>query len=97
MIRVIFLAFSVKLVLNSRQEKVEFYSTIVPLKDVILHRGEGVDVMEVDKDNLEEAEAATNFVEKARVFDKAPDTESSPPIERTPPQALEPSMPKCHI
>ena len=52
---------TVKQVLNPKQEEVEFYNTIIPFTDVILRRGEGVDVMEVDKDNLEEAATATSF------------------------------------
>ena len=64
-----------KPVLNPRQEEVEFYSTSVPPTDVILRRGEGVDIMEVDKDDLEEAEDAVSFAENAGVFDKALDEE----------------------
>ena len=86
---------TVKQVLNPKMEEVEFYNTIIPFTDVILRRGEGVDVMEVDKDDLEEVEAATSFVEKAGVFDKALDIESPQSTERTPPQALEPSMPNA--
>ena len=37
-----------------------------------------MDVMEVDKDNLEDAIAAASFAEQTRVFDKAPDAESPP-------------------
>ena len=77
---------TVKLVLNLRQEEVEFYNTIVTPTYVILRRGEGVDVMEVDKDNLEKATAEASFVEQAGVFDKAPDTESPPLADRTIPQ-----------
>ena len=66
----------VKPVLNLRQEEVEFCSTIVTPTYVILCMGEGVDVMEVDKDNLEEAETVASFPEQARVFDKEPDAES---------------------
>ena len=49
--------------------------------------------MEVDKEDLEEAEAVTSFAEKTRVFDKAPAAESTPPTEKAPPQASEPSIP----
>ena len=43
---------TVKQVLNPRQEEVEFYSTIVPPTDVILSKGEGVDAIKVDKNDL---------------------------------------------
>ena len=87
----------VKPVLNSRQEEAEFYNTIVTPTDVILRKGEGVDVMKVDKDNLEEAAAVASSVEQARVFDKAPDAESPPLIDRTIPQEPNPSMPNITL
>ena len=65
--------------MNPRKEDVEFYTPI----DVILRRGEGVDVIEVDNDILEEAAAVASFVEQTRVFDKAPDAESPLPADRT--------------
>ena len=49
--------------------------------------------MEVDKEDLEEAEAAVSFIEKTGVFDKALTVESTPPVEKAPSQALEPSIP----
>ena len=84
-----------KVVLNPRQDKEEFYNTILHHTDFILARGvEGIDAMEVNKDDLEEAKVATSFAKKAGVFDKAPAAESTPPIETTPPQASEPSISK---
>ena len=67
---------AVKTVLNPRKEEVEFYNLIVTSTYIILYRGEGVDVIEVDKDILEEAAAAASFTEQTGVFDKAPDAES---------------------
>ena len=72
-----------KPVLNPRQEEVEFYSPTVTPTDVILRRGEDVDVMEVDKDDLDEAKATASFAEKAGFFDKAPDAEAHPPNLQT--------------
>ena len=48
--------------------------------------------MEVDEDNLEEAEVAVNFIEQAGVFDKAPDVES-PTYRQNKPKRANPSMP----
>ena len=67
---------TVKAVLNPRRDEAEFYNSIVTPTDVILRRGEGVDVMEVDKDILEEAAAAASFAQLTGVFDKTPDAES---------------------
>ena len=86
------------MVLNQRLDEEEFYKTILHPTDDILARGvEGVDAIEVDKDDLEEAEAATSFAEKTGVFDKALAAESTAPApaETTPPQALEPSISKA--
>ena len=58
-----FLQFTVKPVLNQSQEDAEFYNTVVTPIDVILRRGEDVSVMEVDKDNLEEATTTASFAE----------------------------------
>ena len=63
----------VKTVLNLRIEEVEFYKSIVTPTDVILRRGEGVDIMDVDNNILEKAAAVASFVEQTRVFDKALD------------------------
>ena len=77
--------------LNLRGDEEEFYKSILHPTDVILVRGvEGVEAMEVDKDDLEEAETVASFAEKAGVFDKAPAAESTPPVETTPQQASEP-------
>ena len=66
------------MVLNPRQDEKEFYKTILHPTDVILARSvESVNPMEVDKDDLEEAEAAASFTEKARVFDKVSAAEST--------------------
>ena len=90
------LQLTLKVVLNLRQDEEEFYKTILHPIDVILTRGvEGVDAIEVDNDDLEEAEATTSFVEKAGVFDKAPAAESTPSVEIAPSQALEPSISKA--
>ena len=51
-----------------------------------------MDAMEVDKDDLEEAEAAANFVDKARAFDKERAAESVLPAETTPPQTSNASI-----
>ena len=81
---------TLKVVLNSRHDGEEFYTKILHPKDVILASGvEGVDAMEVDKDDLEEAEAAASFAEKVGVFI------SAPPIEIAPPQASKPSISKA--
>ena len=58
-----FLQIKVKAVLNPRKEEVEFYKSIVTPTDVILCKDKGVDVIEVDKDILEEAASAASFVE----------------------------------
>ena len=47
---------TVKTVFNPRKVEAELYNSIVTPTDVILRRGEGVDVMEVDKDILEEVD-----------------------------------------
>ena len=54
---------TVKVVLNPRKEDAEFYKSIITPRDVIHRRGEGVDVMEVDNDILEEVATATSFAE----------------------------------
>ena len=54
---------TVKAVLNLRKEEAEFYKSIVTPTDVILHRGEGVDVIEVNNDILEETVATASFTE----------------------------------
>ena len=95
---------TVKAVLNPRKEEAEFYNSIVTPTDVILRRGEGVDVMEVDKDILEEAAAAASFAEQTEVFDKIPDAESPLPVDRTIPPTCGQNNPprtksiysKCH-
>ena len=46
--------------------------------------------MEVDKEDLEEAEAVVAFAEKTGVFNKAP------PTNKEPPQVLEPSIPQAN-
>ena len=75
------LQLTLKVILNLRQDEEEFYKTILHPSDVILARGvEGVDAMEVDKDDLEEAEALASFAEKDGVFDKALATE----VEKVP-------------
>ena len=64
------LQLTLKVVLCSRQDEEEFYKKIIHPTYVILARDvEGVDAIEVDKDDLEKAEALVTFVEKARVFD----------------------------
>ena len=52
--------------------------------------------MEVDKADLEEAEAATSFAKKTRVYDKAPVVESTPLADKAPPQVSEPSIPQAN-
>ena len=54
-----------------------------------------MDAMEMDKDDLEEVEAAANFVENAGVFHKAPATKSAPPAEAIPPQTSDTSISKA--
>ena len=44
---------TVKAILNPRKDEAEFYNSIVPPTDIILCRGEGADVMEVEQDILE--------------------------------------------
>ena len=92
-----FLQITVKAVLNLRKEEAEFYNSIVTLTDVILRRGDGVDVMEVDNDILGEAAATASFAEQTGVFDKAPDAESPPPADRTIPQKPNPSIPNATL
>ena len=85
-----------KVVLNQRPDEEEFYKTIFHCTNDILSRGvEGAKAMEVDKQDLDEAEAATSFTKKIEVFDKAPAAECTPPTEKAPPQALEPSIPQA--
>ena len=94
-IALFFLQMTVKAVLNLRKEEAEFYNSIVTPTNVILRRSEGVDVMEVDKDILEEAAAAASFAEQTGVFDKAPDAESPLLADRTIPQEPNPSIPNA--
>ena len=71
---------TLKVVLNLRQDEEEFYKKILHPTNVIVASGvEGVNAIEVEKDDLEEAEAIVSFVEKARVFTSAPPTETTPP------------------
>ena len=88
---------TVKAVLNPRRDEAEFYNSIVTPTDVILRRGEGVDVIEVENDILEEAAAAASFAKLTGVFDKAPDVESPPPVDRTIPQEPNPSIPNAAL
>ena len=78
------------MVLNLRANEVAFYNTILHSTHVILARGIDEDdaQMEVDKEDLEEAEAAAAFVEKIGVFDKAP------PADKAPPEVSKPSIPQ---
>ena len=87
-----FMQITMKAVLNPRKEEIELYKSIINPTDVILRRGEGVDVMEVNNDILEETAVAVSFAEQTGVFDKAPDAKSSPPTDRTIPQELNPSI-----
>ena len=88
---------TIKVDLNPRKDDEEFYNSIGTHTDVILYRGEGVDIMEVDKDILEEATVAASFAEQTRIFDKAPDVESAPPTDRTIPQEPNPSIPNATL
>ena len=78
---------TLKVVLNPKPDEEGFYNTILHSTHDILTRGaDNEDAqMEVDKKDLEEAEAATNFVEKTEVFDKTPAAESTPLAEKVPP------------
>ena len=85
-----------KVVLNSRHDKEEFYKTILLHTDDILVRGgKGAEAMEVDKEHLEEAETTASFAKKSGVFDKAPAAESTPPAEKEPLQASDSSISKA--
>ena len=88
--------FTLKVVLNPRPDEEEFYNTILHYTHDILDRGvDNEDAqMEVDKKYLEEAEAIASFAEKTRVFDKALPAESTPPTDKAPSQASEPSIPQ---
>ena len=88
---------TLKVVLNQRPNEVEFYNTILhSTHDILVRDVDNEDAqMEVDKEDLEEAETAASFAEKIGVFDKAPAAESTPPADKAPPQALEPSIPQA--
>ena len=89
----IILQITVKAVLNPRQDEVESFDTIVhPADDILGTNIDGVDAMVVDKDDLEETEAATDYADKAGVFNKEPAAGSAPPAEITPLQTSDASI-----
>ena len=86
------------MILNPRLDEEEFNKTILhPTNDILATGVDGVDAMEVDMDDLEEAEVAASFAEKIRVFDKVLAAESTPPApaEIEPLQASKPSISKA--
>ena len=85
-----------KPVLNLRQEEVEFYNTIAPPTDVILRRGEGVDVMEVDKDDLEEAKLQRALQKRLRSLIKHR-MQNPPTCRKNTPTSLGTIYAKRHI
>ena len=82
---------TLKVILHSRPNEVEFYNTIVHSTHDILDRGVDDDgaQMEVDKEDFEEVEITAAFVKKTEVFTKAP------PTNKAPPQVLESSIPQA--
>ena len=83
--------------LDLKSDEEEFYKTILHCINDILSRGVGNEdaQMKVDKEDSEEAETVASFAKKTEVFDKALGAKSTPPAERAPPQASEPSIPQA--
>ena len=67
------------MVLNPIPNEVEFYNTILYSTHDILVRGVDNDdaQIKVDKEDLEEAEAAAAFAKKTGVFDKPPSADKT--------------------
>ena len=67
------------MILNQRPNEVEFYNTILYSTHDILVKGVDNDdaQIKVDKEDLEEAEAAVAFAKKTRVFDKPPSVDKT--------------------
>ena len=89
---------TLKVVLNLRPNEVEFYNTILHSTHDILARGiDNEDAqMEVDKEDLEEAEAVMSFIEKIGDSDKTLASESTLPTDKASPQVSEPSIPQAN-
>lgn len=79
--------FTLKVILNPTPDEFNFFNSILSSPHDILTKGVEDDEaqMDVDKDDLEEAHAATTFVKLNGVFDKAPHANEVP--EQSVPQS----------